>query len=225
MTGSGEWKSSELGGKFPYLYRKFLSTTMKRTILIAAVVLVAAFVIYKFAGSSKKDTPEEKPKPLSMGANTEPFNQSFATLLNAYYGVKDALVASDTLKANKAALELAHASDSLKLSEIKGDTTGVIQETAKTYTGTITGSANALAGEKDIEAKRKEFEMLSDAIWTLSRTVQYSGEKVYYQHCPMAFDNKGASWLSNVAEIKNPYFGEKMLTCGSLQDSIDYGKK
>jgi Cu(I)/Ag(I) efflux system membrane fusion protein len=40
----------------------------------------------------------------------------------------------------------------------------------------------------------------------------------------MAFDNKGAYWLSNVSEIKNPYFGEKMLTCGSVQDSLYYGK-
>lgn len=225
MTGEGEWKTGEPGRKFPYLYRKFVTTNMKRIILIAAVLLVAVFVIYRLAGSDKKENPEDKPKPLAMAENTEPFNQSFATLLHAYYSVKDALVASDTVKANKAALELAVASDSLRLSEIKGDTTGVIQETAKTYTGTITGSANALAGEKDLEAKRKEFELLTDAVWTLSRTVQYSGEKVYMQFCPMAFDNRGAAWLSNVPQIKNPYFGDKMLTCGSLRDSIDYRKK
>jgi uncharacterized protein YdbL (DUF1318 family) len=198
---------------------------MKRISVILAVLLIlAAAAIYLFKGSKKDSNPDDKPKPISVATNSEPFNQSYAKLLASYYGVKDALVAADTVKANKAALELAMASDSLRLGEIKGDTTGVIKETAKTYTGTISGSATALAGEKDIEAKRKEFEMLSDAVWTLTRTVQYAGEKVYYQFCPMAFDNKGAAWLSNVPEIKNPYFGDKMLTCGSVQDSVDYGK-
>ena len=38
----------------------------------------------------------------------------------------------------------------------------------------------------------------------------------------MAFDNKGAYWLSEEKEIRNPYFGSKMLTCGETADSVDY---
>ena len=197
---------------------------MKRVVLLVIVLAVAGFLAYQFVWKKEDSAPGEKQKPLSIGKNSGTFNESYSKLLTAYYGVKDALVASDTVKANKAARELAIAADSLKLDEIKGDSTGVIKETAKTYTGTVTGSALGLAGEKDIEAKRKEFDMLSDAIWSLTRTVKYSGQKIYYHFCPMAFDNKGAYWLSNVSEIKNPYFGEKMLTCGSVQDSLYYGK-
>jgi Cu(I)/Ag(I) efflux system membrane fusion protein len=40
----------------------------------------------------------------------------------------------------------------------------------------------------------------------------------------MAFNNKGAYWLSNEREIKNPYFGSEMLECGSVEDSLDYSK-
>ena len=43
---------------------------------------------------------------------------------------------------------------------------------------------------------------------------------LYIQICPMANNNKGAIWLSREEEIKNPYFGDLMLSCGEIQDII-----
>ncbi|HQE11916.1 MAG TPA: hypothetical protein PLQ78_04150 [Flavipsychrobacter sp.] len=43
---------------------------------------------------------------------------------------------------------------------------------------------------------------------------------VYRQYCPMAFNDKGAYWLSNEEKIMNPYFGKKMLTCGEVTDTL-----
>jgi hypothetical protein len=43
---------------------------------------------------------------------------------------------------------------------------------------------------------------------------------VYVAYCPMANNNEGANWLSNDKEIKNPYFGDKMLRCGSVMETI-----
>jgi Cu(I)/Ag(I) efflux system membrane fusion protein len=43
---------------------------------------------------------------------------------------------------------------------------------------------------------------------------------VYVQFCPMADGNKGASWLSFENKVLNPYFGEKMLSCGSVIQTI-----
>ncbi|MFM9911101.1 MAG: hypothetical protein ACKVOW_17300, partial [Chitinophagaceae bacterium] len=126
---------------------------------------------------------------------------------------------------NSAAAALIVAADSLKTEEIKGDTSGALKATAKDFAGTISGWGKGLIGEKGIEAKRKEFEMISDALWSLTRTVKYSGQKLYYQYCPMAFDNKGAYWMSNQRAISNPYFGDVMPVCGSLEDSVDYSIK
>jgi Cu(I)/Ag(I) efflux system membrane fusion protein len=42
----------------------------------------------------------------------------------------------------------------------------------------------------------------------------------YIQKCPMANNNKGAVWLSMEEEIRNPYYGDAMLTCGSVIDSL-----
>jgi Cu(I)/Ag(I) efflux system membrane fusion protein len=35
-------------------------------------------------------------------------------------------------------------------------------------------------------------------------------------------DNKGAYWLSEIEEIRNPYFGEKMLSCGETIESLNF---
>jgi Protein of unknown function (DUF3347) len=195
---------------------------MKKLILVVVVLAVAGFAAYKWLVPKNDEPKAEKPKPLSMGQKSGAFNESFTALLTSYLAVKDALVESDTIKVNAAAAQLAKSSEALKTDEISGDSTGVIKETAKNFAGTITGSALALAGEKDLENKRKEFEMMSDALWSLTRTVKYDGDKVYYQFCPMAFDNKGAYWISKDATIRNPYFGQKMLTCGYSQDSLNY---
>jgi hypothetical protein len=43
---------------------------------------------------------------------------------------------------------------------------------------------------------------------------------IYKQYCPMAFSNTGAYWLSESKEIRNPYFGDKMLKCGRIVSEI-----
>ena len=197
-----------------------------KKLLIAIVLLgVLGYAGYYFFVKKDDKAKEPDPQPLALGKNSGAFNESYRQLMTGYYSLKDALVASDAAKANTASQQLVTYADSLKVDEIIGDTTGMIKETARTFTSTISGSAQALAKEATLEGKRKEFEMISDALWSLTRTVKYDGEKVYYQFCPMAFDNKGAYWLSNQALIRNPYFGAEMLECGTVEDSLDYANR
>jgi len=200
---------------------------MKKVVLTVSLAL-AVLAITTWCSCKSKDkqaVEEEKQQPLSIGNNTDAFNASFRNMLKAYYGVKDALFAADTSRASAAALTLAQAADSLQLGQIQGDTSGTIKENAVIYAGTISGSARGLAGETSLDNKRKEFAMIADALWTLVRIVKYNGEKLYWDYCPMAFDNKGAYWVSDDGAIKNPYFGSQMPTCGSIEDSVDYSKK
>ncbi len=195
---------------------------MKRTILpvliLAIAGLAAYFLIWKKDG---KEQEEEKQQPLAIEENTSAFNKSYKLLLGAYENVKDALVAGDTAKATASARELVVAADSLKVNEIKGDTSGFIKSTAVSFTSSISEYAKGLAAGADITAKRKEFEMISDALWNLTRTVKYDGEKVYLHYCSMAF-KRGASWMSVDSEKHNPFFGNNMLDCVALQDSLDF---
>lgn len=195
---------------------------MKKVLIAILLLTAVGYGGYYFFGSKEEKSKDPDPQPLAIAKNSGVFNESYQQLMTGYYNLKDALVASDTSKANAASKELVVYADSLRINEIIGDSTGMIKETAKTFTGTISGSAQALVKEANLEAKRKEFEMISDALWSLTRTVKYDGEKVYYQYCPMAFDNKGAYWLSNQPVIRNPYFGDEMLECGKVEDSLDY---
>lgn len=76
----------------------------------------------------------------------------------------------------------------------------------------------ANAGKLDHE--REHFEMLSKDMIDLVKTFGNGGQTLYKDFCPMVNDNKGAYWISEVKEIKNPYLGVKMPTCGSVKEEI-----
>ncbi|MBX2925766.1 MAG: DUF3347 domain-containing protein [Chitinophagaceae bacterium] len=191
---------------------------MKKFFFIVPVIIFSACN----GGGGKSSETEEVPvevKPVSVLSDA--FNTSFEDILNNYYALRDALVADDTAAANESATRLIAASDGLKLEELKAaDTNNVVIPTAQTYTGGISSESRGLLGEANIEAKRKSFQMISGNLFDLARTVRYTKAKIYLLTCPMAFDNAGADWLSAATEIKNPYFGSKMLTCGSVKDSV-----
>lgn len=198
---------------------------MKKALLFLILAIAGVAIYFLFV--KKDEDREEGPKqqPLVVGDNSNAFNQSYNSLLTAYDALKDALVASDTAKASAAARDLRVAADSLKVDEIKGDSAGTLKETARVFASTISSSAHALSLEQGLPAKRKEFEMIADNLYNLTRTVRYDGQKLYWQFCPMAFDNKGAYWISDERTIRNPYFGDAMLECGHVEDSLDYSRQ
>lgn len=183
-------------------------------------VLVLLFVLAACGSSDQKPAEVKKDEPLTQSKNSAEFNASFGTLLDNYFHLKDGLVQSNDTIANNYAGFLIGNADSLNLSGIKADTT--IVETAKGYIETISAEAKGLIGEKNIQEKRKSFQMISDNMYDLVRTVRYDRAKIYHEFCPMAFDDQGAFWLSQSSDIKNPYFGKKMLTCGEVKDTLNF---
>lgn len=198
---------------------------MTRRFIPFSLVLLPAAFLFTFCGSGKKEENEaEKPSPINVSRLSAPFAESFTHLLDAYYELSDALTNADTVKANAAAQSLLLNADNLKISDIQGDTTGTIKETAQVFSGTISGSATALMGEAGIEEKRREFNMITDALWNLTRTVRYDVDKMYYQFCPAALDNSGGYWISKSRQSANPYLGNAENGCGEVTDSVDYRK-
>ncbi len=70
-----------------------------------------------------------------------------------------------------------------------------------------------------IEHQREHFDMLSKDVYQLVKTFGV-GQKLYYDHCPMYNDGKGANWISDTKEIANPYLGKKMPTCGTVKEEL-----
>ena len=118
-----------------------------------------------------------------------------------YLHLKSALVASDAGEAKKGA-EMLVAS----FKEI-GNTTEAQKEATK------------IAQASSLEKQRETFVTLSEAMAELVEGAVSSGT-VYKAYCPMANNNQGATWLSDSKEIRNPYFGDKMLKCGSLKEEL-----
>jgi hypothetical protein len=84
----------------------------------------------------------------------------------------------------------------------------------------IAASAAKITAASDIETQRAAYSKLSNDMIALVKKSGVSNGELYVEYCPMAFDDKGASWLSSSKEIRNPYFGDKMLTCGEVKETI-----
>jgi hypothetical protein len=67
----------------------------------------------------------------------------------------------------------------------------------------------------NLDKQRAAFNDVSTIMWHLVKDSETVNGSVYYQYCPM----KKAWWLSREKEIKNPYYGSAMLTCGNVAET------
>jgi len=192
-------------------------------LFIAALVFGAWWIFFK--DKSHNDGPKQQ--PLKVGKHSGEFNKSVGAVVTEYLSLKEAYVNADTTKIKAQEKKLIAAIDSIKIDELKKDTTGIFQS-AQLLIGDIISNANAILKETDITEMRQDFRMVSENLFPLLKTIHYEGVKLYWQNCPMAFgEGKDASWLSNTEEIINPYLGKNhpeykgtMLHCGEIKDTI-----
>jgi hypothetical protein len=202
---------------------------MKKALLLIVVLAVALGITYLLLHKNNvSDNPEKRDAPLAVAAGTSAFNRSFARVLDDYYQLSDAFVEWDTAAIRAKAGKLALGVDSLKLTQLKADSAIVL--TAASLAESIKGEIGGLNGETDMEQKKREFNMITDMLYNLIRTVRYNGSVVYHMTCPMAFrDSSEGFWLSASSRVVNPYLGkkhpkysDKMLDCGKVNDSIHF---
>jgi Cu(I)/Ag(I) efflux system membrane fusion protein len=98
--------------------------------------------------------------------------------------------------------------------------TGAPHNDWMSYLAPMDNSLKEIQSNTDIESQRKAFSTLSDNLYRSIKAFGLGGKEAYYDFCPMAFDNKGGYWLSDQKQIRNPYFGDKMLTCGAVQETL-----
>jgi len=125
--------------------------------------------------------------------------------VGAYLPVASALARDDDESAKIASVEFRQAVAELNLPNSKG----------------VTDGAEQMAAAEDITSRRAALQMVSRALIKLIRDhgVDQLGD-LFVVHCPMAFDSEGADWLSAVPTVINPYYGDSMLTCGNLTDTL-----
>jgi membrane fusion protein, copper/silver efflux system len=174
------------------------------------------------SGDQEKKTLIEVPQSLvendtKQTLSIDPkFSSQLASVLAPYLKMKDALVASNVKSTN---LEGKNFSASLKkvdMNLLHGEAHINWMEKLNV----MQRASSAIQNEIEIEKQRALFSDLTNALHDTYKMYHVSGLHAYYQYCPMAFDNKGAYWISREKEISNPYFGEQMLRCGEIKENL-----
>ncbi len=162
---------------------------------------------------------ETKTKESSLdfkSSTPKKFQYQLDKVMELYLSIKDALVGDESHKAMTQAKSLLLALDKVDMMLVKDD--------AHIYwmkqQVEIKKESESISKKMNIKEQRKSFESLSEAIIKAMQAFGSKSTQLYVQNCPMAADGKGANWLSKSNEVLNPYYGEQMLTCGSVLDSI-----
>ena len=141
---------------------------------------------------------------------------SIDRILNNYLSVKNALTKDDSKGAAQAAKELFST-----LKNTKGDQVeAALQAQYATIVDGATKQAEQISsGTANIEKQRKDFALLSKDMHDLIAMFT-TDKKLYQDYCPMYDQGKSGYWISEIKDIKNPYYGSEMLTCGGITKEL-----
>ena len=155
--------------------------------------------------------------PNFQEATPTAFKEQLNALANEYILLKDAFVATDATTASVAAKQFLTQLEKVDMNLVKGD--------AHTYwmdqLNALQSHGKRITETNEVEVQRKQFGFVSDGLINSLEAFGTSGEAFYVQHCPMAFNNQGGDWISKEEQIKNPYFGDKMMKCGLVKKTFN----
>ena len=144
------------------------------------------------------------------------FQKQLSAVFSSYIDLKNAFVSSDASKVKEAAEETEASLGKVDMKLLSG----AAHNDWMVYLTPLQGSLKDIQGSDDIEVQRKAFSTLSDSLYKSIKAFGLGGDEAFYEYCPMAFDNEGAYWLSENDQIRNPYFGDKMLKCGEVKEKL-----
>ena len=140
------------------------------------------------------------------------FQTTFKQVLPAYLKMKDAFVASDASRIAQEAKTTLEGLKKIDASNIGKMENGHLHKSIEML--------DAISKSENLENQRAHFVILNNNLVVLASNLNAMDITIYVQQCPMADNNQGAIWLSSEEEIRNPYFGDAMLACGSIIESL-----
>lgn len=144
------------------------------------------------------------------------FKAQLTKVYKDYLDMKNAFVETDAKKVAGEAKDVIAALKSVDMGLLKGDAHMKWMDQLEILNSTT----NAISKSNDIEKQRQEFVQFNLAFYKSVKMFGLENVTAYYQFCPMANNDKGAYWLSDSEEILNPYFGDVMLNCGEVKETI-----
>jgi hypothetical protein len=133
--------------------------------------------------------------------------------LQAYIEMKNALVTGDGKTASQQAGTFLKALDAVPISKLSAQQSKTWQQKLPT----LKSHAKHIMDTQDVAHQRAMLNDLSVTFFEVLKVIKPAQQKVYYQYCPM----KKTYWLSEEADIRNPYYGNQMLSCGKVVDTLE----
>jgi Cu(I)/Ag(I) efflux system membrane fusion protein len=165
---------------------------------------------------------EGKPSMMNLQARETAIDKDFIiqlkNLLDEYMNLKNYLVQDNSKMAKQAATRFQKALSGVEMKRLSGDSHLKWMD----LSGGISESLASIINSEGLEQERKAFLALSKDLYSAIKTFGLIDKTVYYQFCPMYDNNKGGYWLSETEEIRNPYFGKVMLSCGETRETLKY---
>ncbi len=158
---------------------------------------------------------DEKTAPTNSTMDSKQASNSISSVYNSYFSLTDALAKDDGKAAQSAAKSLFSNIANADVNKMNANDKAIWTK----YKTKLSFDAEHIKGVDENEHQREHFVSLSKNMYEVMKVIKYD-KTVYYQHCPMANDNKGANWLSLNSKISNPYMGKAMPTCGKTVETI-----
>lgn len=181
---------------------------MKKLFLLATIVsyaTIAAFAQHDHSSHEQQNTTSNSDttsKATVIDGNTK---QQFSQLLSSYLNIKNALVAGDANSASTNADQFLRTVNTIDFKVIPEGNVHI-----------LSNDAGKISATKDLKKQRDYFATLSSNVASVAKAFKLSDKPLYVQYCPM----KKASWLSSEKQIRNPYYGSSMLTCGEVTETL-----
>jgi len=172
-----------------------------------------------FGVQSDSNTETKEMAMIDKAKIDKKFKQQFGKVITQYIQLKNALVDDNTAMAQKEAEQVKKTLEKVDMALLKGDA----HTTWMKFLKPIKNNLSTIQNTKEIKTQRAAFLLLGKQ---LSETIKIFGiqtennQPLYLEFCPMADNNNGGFWLSYDKEIKNPFFGKAMLSCGEVKGTF-----
>jgi len=169
------------------------------------------------AKNASAETKPESTKAATVFENVDPtVKAGINNLLTNYFQMIHSLANDNESGAKESAKNLANNLHGFDTSKLPQDQKAFYDQ----HESSISRSLDDIARSTTLNDIREAAASVSDELYQLTKTFHGNTADVYYNYCPMARDNAGAYWLSDVSEIQNPYMGQSMPGCGSTKEVL-----
>lgn len=174
-------------------------------------LFLSSVILLSCSGNSNEKTAKQSTPANATMAPVYTDTGTGAVIAN-YLNLKNALAADDSKGAATAGGELYKSITAVETRDLSDSQKVLMKDISA---GALENAAYVSKNAGNIKQQREHFKDLSDDIYGFVKAFG-SSKTLYKDYCPMA----KANWVSEVKEIKNPYYGTEMSDCGEIKETI-----